>query len=100
MTFKVSESIWELKMQNIWANISIMAVYMIFKYSKRFRFAPSFNKRELHKQVNMQQELSQTFDTKMCIYTADVDIYYSGCKCIATKTNIYELLKITWRDGK
>ena len=28
--------------------IFLMAVYMIFKYSKRFRFAPSFNYFTLH----------------------------------------------------
>ena len=45
MTLKVSESIFMLKCQKIWGKykIFLMAVYMIFKYSKRFHFAPSFN---------------------------------------------------------
>ena len=46
MTFKVSESIWELKKAKKLGKykIFLMAVYMTFKYSKRFRFASLFNK--------------------------------------------------------
>ena len=46
MTFKVSESILMLKnAKNLGKyKIFLMAVYIIFKYGKRFRFAPSFNK--------------------------------------------------------
>ena len=45
MTFKVSESILLLKKAKNLGKYKIfqMAVYMIFKYGKRFRFAPSFN---------------------------------------------------------
>ena len=45
MTFKVSESILMLKKaKNLGKyKIFLMAVYIIFKYGKRFRFAPSFN---------------------------------------------------------
>ena len=45
MTFKVSESILLLKKaKNLGKyKIFLMAVYMIFKYGKRFRCAPSFN---------------------------------------------------------
>ena len=45
MTFKVSESIWELKKAKKLGKykIFLMAGYMIFKCSKRIRFAPSFN---------------------------------------------------------
>ena len=44
-TFNVSESISLLKnAKNLGKHkIFLMAVYIIFKYSKRFRFAPSFN---------------------------------------------------------
>ena len=50
MTIKVSESILGLKKaKNLGKyKIFLMAVYMIFKYSKRFRFAPSFNKRTFY----------------------------------------------------
>ena len=46
MTFKVSESILMLKKaKNLGKyKIFLMPVYMIYFYSKRFRFAPSFNK--------------------------------------------------------
>ena len=39
------ESIWELEIYQIYGKckIFLMPVYMIFKYSKRFRYAPSFN---------------------------------------------------------
>ena len=45
MEFKASESILGLKKaKNLGKyNIFLMAVYLIFKYGKRFRFAPSFN---------------------------------------------------------
>jgi hypothetical protein len=45
ITFKVSESILMLKKaKNLGKyKIFLMAVYMIYKYGKRFRYAPSFN---------------------------------------------------------
>jgi hypothetical protein len=46
MTFKVSESTLGLKKAKKLGKykIFLMTVYIIFKYGKRFRYAPSFNK--------------------------------------------------------
>ena len=61
MTFKVSESILMLKKaKNLGKyKIFLMAVYIIFKYGKRFRFAPSFNNWVLtYKDIAVQIQLT------------------------------------------
>jgi hypothetical protein len=60
MAFKVSESIsesiWELKKEGKKCGkykIFLMTVYIIFKYGKRFRYAPSFNNVRFRHEINL-----------------------------------------------
>ena len=49
------------KRQKNWANIGFLSyVYMIFKYSKRFRFAPSFNKGLKHCLCIISREMTRS----------------------------------------
>jgi hypothetical protein len=56
MTFKVCESTLGLKKaKNLGKyKIFLMTVYMIYKYGKRFRYAPSFNKPKVMNVMTMQ----------------------------------------------
>ena len=47
--------------------IFLMPVYMIFKYSKRFRYAPSFNKNVL-KEESVKNVKNQNFKKTLTLY--------------------------------
>ena len=63
-----------------------MAVYMIYKYSKRFRFAPSFNDSYIHTSTlcTVLHTADQIMKTYLAGYRPTSTLYYAANPILGT----------------